>query len=69
MHFWRGIWEEEKTTTERPWIKNNKEELNRKIKKESEIEINEEIILKTIRRRKNWTAPGLDAIQNLWWKS
>ena len=24
--------------------------------------------LKEINKRKNWTAPGIDGVQNFWWK-
>ena len=24
--------------------------------------------LKEINKRKNWTAPGIDGVQNVWWK-
>ena len=45
-----------------------KEELREKIRDVQDIEISEENIGKVIKRRKNWTSPGIDGIQNFWWK-
>ena len=33
-----------------------------------EFNITEETLQKETRRKKNWTAPGIDGIQNFWWK-
>ena len=45
-----------------------KEELREKIRDVQDIEISEENIGKVIKRRKNWTSPGINGIQNFWWK-
>ena len=49
-------------------MKKIKEELKRKIKEGQDDEISEESIGKIIKRRKNWTTPGIDGIKNFWWK-
>ena len=47
---------------ERNWrIKN-------KVTKVNEFSVTDVTIEKVIKRRKNWTAPGIDGIQNFWWK-
>ena len=46
-----------------------KEELRKKIRDVQDIEISEETIGKVIKRRKNWTSPGIEEIQNFWWKN
>ena len=65
---WGGVWEEEKITIEQPWTVKIKEELRKKIRDVQHIEISEETIGKVIKRRKNWTLPGIKGIQNFWWK-
>ena len=40
-----------------------KEELRKKIRDVQDIEISEETIGKVIKRRKNWTSPGIEEIQ------
>ena len=37
-------------------------------RKHSELGITEEKLRKETSKRKNWTAPGVDGIQNFWWK-
>ena len=45
-----------------------KAELNEKAKIASQFEITEEKLRREASKRKNWTAPGIDGIQNFWWK-
>ena len=45
-----------------------KAELNEKANIVSEFGITEEKLRKETSKRKNWTAPGVDGIQNFWWK-
>lgn len=33
-----------------------------------EFVITREDLAKLVKRRKNWSAPGIDVIQNYWWK-
>ena len=67
VEFWGGMWEET-ITIEQPWMEKIKEELRKKIRDVQDIEISEEIIGKIIKRRKNWSWPSIDGIQNFWWK-
>ena len=39
-----------------------------KVTNVEEPTITEEKLYKTIRKRKNWSAPGIDGTQNFWWK-
>ena len=68
VEFWGGMWEEEKITIEQLWMAKIKEELRKKIRDVQDIEVSEETIGKVIKRRKNWTSPGIDGIQNFWGK-
>ena len=44
------------------------EQLRDKIINVKEFNITEETIEKETKKRKNWTAPGINGIQNFWWK-
>ena len=68
VKIWGCMWEEEKITIVQLWMEKIKEELRNKIRDEQDIQINEETTEKVIKRRMNWTSPGIDGIQNFWWK-
>eukprot|EP00112_Aurelia_sp_Birch-Aquarium-sp1_P001776 Seg1193.5 transcript_id=Seg1193.5/GoldUCD/mRNA.D3Y31 product="LINE-1 retrotransposable element ORF2 protein" protein_id=Seg1193.5/GoldUCD/D3Y31 len=42
--------------------------LRDKVQNVNEFTITENKLVAEIRKRKNWTAPGIDGIQNYWWK-
>ena len=50
------------------WIKEIEEELRNKVMEIIEFKIEEEDLKKEIGKRKNWSVPGIDGIQNFWWK-
>ena len=56
-------------TPEMPWIEKVKMELREKVQNVNEFTITENKIVAEIRKRKNWTAPSIDGIQNYWWKT
>ena len=66
--FWGGIWEKEEVTPMLPRMDNVKEELKASINTVKEFTIEEERLIKIAKKRKNWTSPGIDGIQNYWWK-
>ena len=68
VEFWGGIWEQNESTPLMPWMKEVQAELNGKVSATVDFEITEKIIKKEVSKRKNWTAPGVDGIQNFWWK-
>ena len=47
-----------------PWMEEVKAEMNEKASIVSEFGITEEKLRKETSKRKNWTAPGVDGIQN-----
>ena len=51
-----------------PWMEKVKIELREKVQNVNEFTIMENKVVAKIRKRKNWTAPGIDGIQNYWWK-
>ena len=44
------------------------EKIRAKIKQVEEMEITEKKLYELLRKRKNWSAPGIDKIPNFWWK-
>ena len=68
VNFWGEIWEKEKLTPDQPWMSEVREKLKEKIHSVQEFEIIEENLSMVIKRRKNWSAPGVDGIQNYFWK-
>ena len=68
VEFWGGIWEQSERTPNMPWMDEVRRELNEKAILISEFNITDESVRKEAVKRKNWTAPGIDGIQNYWWK-
>ena len=66
--FWGGIWEKEAKTPARVWMKDIAEELGSKVDQVIKFEPSIQDLKKEIKKRKNWSAPGIDGIQNFWWK-
>ncbi|XP_045471751.1 uncharacterized protein LOC123678658 [Harmonia axyridis] len=67
--FWSNIWSKGKDhNTEATWIKTEMEEL-RELEEMAPMQVTEEDVRATIGRMKNWTSPGIDVIQNFWWKT
>ena len=58
--FWGDIWEKDDRTPEIPWVESVSNQVN-------ELNITVENLEKETEERKNWTAPGIDRIQNFWW--
>ena len=68
VNFWGGIWENKERPPVQPWIDEIKERLREKIKEVKEFVVTEEELSKIVKKRKNWSAPGIDGVQNYWWK-
>jgi hypothetical protein len=68
VEFWGGIWEHNKSTPNKPWMEEVKRELSEKALIITEFRITDENLRREVAKRKNWTAPGIDGIQNFWWK-
>ena len=68
VDFWAGIWEDESVTPNRQWMEQIKRKITSKITSVEEFEIDKKILEKVIKKRKNWSAPGIDGIPNFWWK-
>ena len=68
LSFGGDIWEKDDRTPEMPWMESVSKQLRDKITSVKEFNITVETLLKKTKKRKNWTAPGIDGIQNFWWK-
>ena len=66
--FWRGIWEDQKVTPFLPWMDEVAGKLKRMVVEVKEFDVTEEKLTEVIKKRKNWSSPGIDGIQNYWWK-
>ena len=47
---------------------NVSEKIKAKVQQVEDLVITERTLCEIIRKRKNWSAPGVDGIQNFWWK-
>ena len=68
VKFWGDIWEQNEPTPNMPWMEEVKVELNEKANIISQFEVTEEKLRREATKRKNWTAPGIDDIQNFRWR-
>ena len=68
VKFWGDIWKKDDRAPEIPWMKSVSEQLIDKITDVNEFNITVETLQKETKKRKNWTAPGINGIQNFWWK-
>ena len=66
--FWASIWESEERTTLQPWMEKVEKKIRAKVTNVKEFIVAESDIAMVIKKRKNWTAPGIDGIENFWWK-
>ena len=64
VEFWGGIWKKEERTPEMPWMEKVREDLTRKINRVDVFDITEKSLTAENNKKKNWTAPGIDRIQN-----
>ena len=51
-----------------PWMESVTRQLKDKITSVKEFGITVETLEKETKKRENWTASGIDGIQNIWWK-
>jgi hypothetical protein len=68
--FWSDIWEREgQLKTDQQWIGEVEDSIKRKVTESHEMKLLEVGLWKKIvKKRKNWTSPGPDGVQNYWLK-
>ena len=47
-----------------PWMEEIRRQLNAKVRQDNDFNITFEKVKKEVTKRKGWTAPGIDGIQN-----
>ena len=67
--FWAGIWEDDSKTLVTKWMKGIEKRLREKVESISEFKMTEKDLQDVAKKRKNWSAPGIDGITNYWWKT
>ena len=68
VKFWGGIWEKDDRAPNMTWMVKIREELKEEITSKKEFDIIENGLISEIKKRKNLATPGVDRIQNFWWK-
>ena len=66
--FWAGIWEDDTKTPQRKWMNTIARKITEKVTNVQELVITEEIFYGTVKKWKDWSAPGIDEIPNFYWK-
>ena len=61
---WAGIWEDNVKTPHRRWRNTVARRIREKVTNVQEFTITEQIFCEAVKKSKNWSAPGLDGIQN-----
>ena len=69
VEFWGDIWEDETKTPMKPWMAEVGQELFDRVHSFGEFKVSYEEMIRQLKKRKNWTAPGINGIQNFWWKN
>ena len=68
MTFWGGIWQNNIKTPKRKWMQTVANKIKDKVMQVEDMTINMGMLPHILKKRKNWSAPGIDGIQNFWWK-
>ena len=68
VDFWGGIWERKERTFYMPRMEEIGRQLHQKVNSVNHFTVTFDKVKKEVAKRKGWTAPGIDGIQNYWWK-
>ena len=66
--FWARIWEDNTKTLQRKWMNMVAQKIEQKVTSVQEFTITEKKLHQAVKKRKNWSAPGIYGVQNFWWK-
>ena len=64
--FWAEIWEDNTKTPQRNWMNTVAKKIVQKVTNMQEFTITEKKLHQTVKKRKNWSAPGIDRVHNFW---
>ena len=62
--FWAGIWEDNTKTLQRNWMNTVAKKIGQKVTNMQEFTITEKKLHQTVKKQKNWSAPGIDRVHN-----
>ena len=62
--FLAGIWENNTNILQRKWMNTVAKKIGQKIAIVQEFTITKNKLHETLKKRKNWSAPGIDGVQN-----
>ena len=68
VDFWGGIWKRKERVPYMPWMEEIGRQLPQKVNNVNDFTVTFDNVKKEVAKRKGWTAPGIDGIQNYWWK-
>ena len=60
--------EDDTKTPKRKWMQTVANKMKDKVTQVEEMIVNMRKLQDILKKRKNWSAPGIDGIQNFWWK-
>ena len=66
--FWGGIWKDDTKTSKKKWMQTVTNKIKDKVTQIEEMTVEMGKLQNILKKRKNWSAPGIDGIQNFWWK-
>ena len=61
---WAGIWEENTKIPQRKWMNTVAKKIGQKVTSMQECTITEKKFHQTVKKRKDWSAPWIDGVQN-----
>ena len=62
--FWAGICEENTKTPQQKWMNTVAKKIGQKVTNVQEFTITKKKLQQTIKKQKNWSAPGINRVQN-----
>ena len=63
-----GIWKDNNKTPQRKLMNTVAKKIGQNVTNVQEFTITEKKLHQTVKKRKNWFTPGIDGVQNFWWK-
>ena len=60
--FWAGIWEDNTKTPKRKWMNTVAKKMGQKVANVQEFTITKKKLHQTVKKRKNWSAPGINGV-------
>ena len=65
---WAEIWEDNTKIAQRKWMNTVAKKIEQKVTNVQDFRTTEKKLHQTVKKKKNWSATGIDGVQNFWWK-